>query len=316
MSDVQRLEERSKPLVTVVIPTYNRAGTILPTLLSVQRQTFTNFECLVIDDGSEDVEELESVVARLDNRFRVLRKSNGGASSARNTGIQVARGEYIALLDSDDQFHPEKLELQLAAVSGHEEQPVLCYTQLLVDRGIGKHWVKPPRGVRAGERVDEYLMSSDGWIQTSTMLLTADIARHVMFSADLPSSQDTDFAIRVVNAGAELIFIPRPLVTMNDVYDPTRVSKQTKFVPLLSWIEKMRHAGQISERSYWAYRGWQIARIASYSDRTRGIRLYLSSLIRGAFRPKVALIVLAQVLIPQGTYQRIATFFVKIAGRR
>jgi len=303
------------PLVSVVIPTYNRADTILPALLSVQRQTVQDFECIVVDDGSKDVDALEALVAGLDQRFRVVRKENDGASAARNLGMSLAQGRYIALLDSDDQFLPDKLERQLAAVAPHGDRPVLCYTQLLVDRGIGKYWTKPPRAPREGERIDEYLMADAGWIQTSTMLLTATLAKSVQFGVGLPSSQDTDFAIRCANAGAEVVFVQQPLLIMNDEYHPGRVSKQRNYRPLLAWIETMREAGSISNRSYWAYRGWQGARVASYTSIPAALGLYLASALRGVYAPRVAATILAQIVMPQSLYQRIATSVVRLAGR-
>jgi len=303
------------PLVSVVIPTYNRASSISTVLSSVQAQTLKDFECIVVDDGSNDVDALEAVVATLDDRFRVVRKHNGGASAARNLGISLAKGRYIALLDSDDRFLPNKLEEQLAAVEPHGDRPVLCYTQLLVDRGIGRYWTKPPRAPRVGERIDEYLMADAGWIQTSTMLLTAELAKKVQFGVALPSSQDTDFAIRCANTGAAVVFVEQPLVVMNDVYDPNRVSKQRNYRPLLTWIETMRDAGSISDRSYWAYRGWQGARVASYSSIPAALRLYLASALRGVYSAKVAATILVQIVLPQSLYQRIATTVVKLAGR-
>lgn len=303
------------PLISVVIPVYNRASTILPTLCSVRDQTFTDFECIVVDDGSRDVEELQAVVNQFDRRFRLVRKQNAGASAARNHGIDLARGRYVALLDSDDQFLPEKLQKQLDVALPMEDAPFLCYSKLFVDRGIGKYWVKPPRGLNGGERVDEYLMADAGWIQTSSMFLPLSFAVRIRFGERLPSSQDTDFAIRCVNNGGGLIFIDEPLVIMNDEYDPNRVSKQRDHRPLLTWIESMKDAGAISSRSYWAYRGWQCARVASSSSRVEALGIFGKSLLRGVYRPRVAATVFAQIILSQVIYQRIATYVVKMRGR-
>ncbi len=103
------------PKVSVVVPAYNVSGYIQETLISLLLQTFSNFEVLVIDDGSSDdtaaiVEQFEE----RDSRFQLLQKSNGGLSSARNYGIRHARGEYIALLDGDDIYHKDKLATHVA----------------------------------------------------------------------------------------------------------------------------------------------------------------------------------------------------------
>ncbi|MBK0053473.1 glycosyltransferase family 2 protein [Stenotrophomonas sp. S39] len=316
MEHTESSEFSRPPLVSVVIPVYNRAKSIAATLDSVKDQTERNFECLIVDDGSTDVDDLVSFVARAyDSRFRVLRKENGGASSARNLGIDAARGEYIALLDSDDIWLPEKLSVQLGFASKDPRPNFMCFTQLRVDRGISRTWIKPPRGPRAGERIDEYLMADAGWIQTSTMFLAAPLAKHVRFDENLPSSQDTDFAIRCANAGANITYLEQPLVIMDDRYIPGRVSKQKNYAPLLQWIEKMKSNGEISSRSYYAYRGWQCARVASYTRIPLALQLYGRSLLRRAYGPKIAAVIFLQIILPQSLYQRIATATVKIAGK-
>ncbi|QPM92551.1 glycosyltransferase family 2 protein [Pseudooceanicola algae] len=306
---------QARPLFSVVIPAYNRADRIAPVLKAVADQDFADFECLVVDDGSKDGALLEQVVTDLgDPRFVYIHQENGGACKARNTGFDAARGAYIALLDSDDIFLPRKLAVCAETLKAHPSKDVLIYSRMIVDRGVEKQWVKPPRGLAEGERVDEYLMCTAGWIQSSTMVLPTDLARRVRFDEALPSSQDTDFAIRVANAGAEVVFIEEPLIILDDVFSDTRVSKQGKYQPLLDWIETMRGT-HISDRAYWAYRGWQCARVASYSNRLLAIRLYLASALRGVYPFKQAMVIAAQVLIPRRAYQKIATRLVALFGR-
>jgi glycosyltransferase involved in cell wall biosynthesis len=104
-------------LVSVIIPAYNAARTVERTLNSVLNQTYTNLEIIVVDDGSTDETPLLiQRMADLDHRIKLLRKANSGVSSARNYGIQSARGEFIALLDADDLWHPAKLAKQLTAM--------------------------------------------------------------------------------------------------------------------------------------------------------------------------------------------------------
>lgn len=98
------------PLVSVVMPAYNAAPWIAETLESVLTQTFQDFEVIVVDDGSTD--DTAAVVARF-ARVRCIRKPNGGPASARNVGIRAAQGEYVAFLDSDDLWLPDKLRLQI-----------------------------------------------------------------------------------------------------------------------------------------------------------------------------------------------------------
>ncbi len=102
------------PRVSVVIPTYNRAGLIRETLDSVLAQTYRDLEVIVVDDGSTDETPTILGMYEHDVRVRIIRQSNQGEGAARNTGIGVAGGEYVAFLDSDDIWRADKLERQLA----------------------------------------------------------------------------------------------------------------------------------------------------------------------------------------------------------
>nr|WP_205923238.1 glycosyltransferase family A protein [Rhizobium leguminosarum] len=105
------------PLITIVIPAYNAERTLAETLASVSSQSYDKLEILVVDDGSRDSTfELASDYGLSDRRIRVLRQDNGGVARARNHGIREARGFYIAPVDADDVWHPEKIERQLQAL--------------------------------------------------------------------------------------------------------------------------------------------------------------------------------------------------------
>jgi glycosyltransferase involved in cell wall biosynthesis len=110
--------------VSVVIPTYNRAREVVEAVRSVQAQTFRAFETIVVDDGSTDgtAEQFANPAAGI----RYFRTTNGGVSAARNFGIRMAEGEWVAFLDSDDQWHPEKLARQVECVTMN--QASVCFT--------------------------------------------------------------------------------------------------------------------------------------------------------------------------------------------
>ena len=102
-------------MISVVIPLYNKEKNILATLQSVCAQTYTDFEVLVVDDGSTD--NGAAIVANSsDTRVRLIQKENRGVCSARNRGIQEAKGEYVALLDADDQWDAHYLEEQVKMI--------------------------------------------------------------------------------------------------------------------------------------------------------------------------------------------------------
>lgn len=99
------------PLVSVIIPTYNRANLVVRAIDSVLSQTYKNIEIIVVDDGSKD--NTKEVLAFYKDKIRYFYKENGGEASARNCGIERVKGDYIALLDSDDLWYPEKVEKQI-----------------------------------------------------------------------------------------------------------------------------------------------------------------------------------------------------------
>ncbi len=106
------------PLVSVVIPTYNYGRFVVDAVESALSQTLPPLEVIVVDDGSTD--DTRARLAVFGDRIRYLFQENGGLSKARNAGIEASRGEWIALLDSDDTWHPEKLEIQLSALAKSE----------------------------------------------------------------------------------------------------------------------------------------------------------------------------------------------------
>ena len=127
-----------KPTVSVIVPAYNVSKYIQDALTSLEKQTFSDFEVLVVDDGSTD--DTAAVVEKFtqrDNRFQLLKKQNGGLSSARNYGIRHARGEYIALLDGDDVYHRDKIATHVARLYNQPDVGVV-YSASQTIRDDGK----------------------------------------------------------------------------------------------------------------------------------------------------------------------------------
>jgi glycosyltransferase involved in cell wall biosynthesis len=127
-----------KPLVSVTIPAFNAAANIRQTLNSVLAQTYQEIEVIVVDDGSSDATSavVQEFLTR-DARFQLVRQSNAGVGAARNTAIRKARGKYIAPLDADDYWFPEKLEKQVACAEqrGNETGLVYCWYKVLDEHG-------------------------------------------------------------------------------------------------------------------------------------------------------------------------------------
>ena len=121
------------PFFSIIVPTYNRADLIGPTLQSVLSQEFIDFELLVVDDGSTD--DTAAVVARYaDPRLRYLPKQNAERGAARNYGLARAQGEYVLFLDSDDRLHPHHLATLYAAIAAQAPRPNFIATKYDFDR--------------------------------------------------------------------------------------------------------------------------------------------------------------------------------------
>lgn len=150
----------SSPLVSVVIPTYNRAALVCEAVDSVLQQTYRNIEIIVIDDGSTD--DTAASIQRYGDRVRYSRRPNAGVNAARNLGIKQARGEFLALLDSDDLWAPYKIELQVRLLQAFTDV-AFTFSNFQIFRGARPEF--DPRLVMDGlrtwfehvpERVDPY----------------------------------------------------------------------------------------------------------------------------------------------------------------
>lgn len=127
----------ANPLISVIIPAYNVEKHLYAALASVFAQTFQDFECIVVDDGSTD--DTPRTIER-ESRITAIRQTNQGASAARNAGIHAARGEYLTFLDADNLWYPARLEVQLAF---HQAEPLLDFSHVQLIERIAEG-VPPP----------------------------------------------------------------------------------------------------------------------------------------------------------------------------
>lgn len=216
----------SAPIISVVIPTYNRADMVARAVSSVVEQTFTTWELLIIDDGSDD--GTKETIERFDDpRIHYVRHSiNRGAQAARNTGIQTSIGQYIAFLDSDDEWHPKKLEKQLNLFLQSDDDDlgvVLCDISI-IDDVTGKNVVIPSSGkpVR-GWVYDDLLAGRLKGPKTSRVLVKKlAMSSDINFDESLPASQEMDFLIRMA-AKCKFGYVSEPLVIVHHHRGP-RVS--------------------------------------------------------------------------------------------
>jgi glycosyltransferase involved in cell wall biosynthesis len=196
------------PIISVVIPAYNSELTIKETIESVQKQTFTDFEIIVIDDGSQDntIGVVKSLV-KSEPRLRMVTYENGGVSVARNRGIEIAQGKFISLLDADDLWTPDKLELQLKALKDHPEAGVAySWTNPVDEQGKILFLGNCPvyEGNVYGELLQTNFLSSG-----SNILARREAIESINgFSTDFATASDWDFYLKLASKWS-FVVIPK-----------------------------------------------------------------------------------------------------------
>jgi glycosyltransferase involved in cell wall biosynthesis len=199
----------SSPLVSVVIPAYAAAAYIRQTLDSVFRQTYANYEVIVVNDGSPDREQLESALNEYGERVIYIKQENRGPSGARNAAIRRARGEFIAFLDSDDLWFENYLESQL---HGLEETPgydfIYCDAKLMGD-GVpsGRTFMQafPSRGP---VNFESLLSLQCIVISSCTVARRESIVKAGLFDEGFRHCEDFDLWLRIAFSGARMRYQP------------------------------------------------------------------------------------------------------------
>jgi glycosyltransferase involved in cell wall biosynthesis len=213
-------------LVSIIIPVYNTKLYLYNCIKSIQNQTYKNFECLIIDDGSEDESYLiAQSFCNIDDRFKLFRQKNGGLSSARNKGINHAVGHYISFLDSDDYWAPDKLLNQMKVLETSN-----YINSVVFSRGIG---ISP-----SGKIFNDHLIvynnnpldllshnSVDG--SGSSILIPKEIVDKIgFFNESLRSFEDLEYWFRIAISGYRFLFVESPDVIMTQRNDSLRKSKK------------------------------------------------------------------------------------------
>ena len=196
-----------KPKVSVIIPTYERREVVTRAIDSVMAQSYRDWELLVVDDGSTD--GTSAMVAERYPNVQVILQENQGVSAARNVGIECSRGDWIALLDSDDVWMPRKLERQMAALA---EAPTyrLCHTEEIWIRN-GRRVNQMKKHAKSGGHI--YLKCLPlCCISPSSVLLHRSLLDDVgAFDESFPACEDYDLWLRVT-AREPVLFVEEPLL--------------------------------------------------------------------------------------------------------
>jgi glycosyltransferase involved in cell wall biosynthesis len=186
----------SAPNVSVIIPAYNCEALLGEAVESVRRQSYQDFEVLVVDDGSTDgtAEAGEAIAAGWD-KLRVIRAPHAGAAAARNRGIAAARGEWIAFLDADDLWRPEKLERCLAFLADNPDLSAV-YTPMATEDMGGQAMPGHSKCCRAG-RITQELFESIFVHTPATVLHRRVFEACGVFDESLPVGEDHDLWLRI-----------------------------------------------------------------------------------------------------------------------
>lgn len=231
--------------ISVVIPTYNRANLIAKAVQSVLEQTIQPLEIIIVDDHSTDntKEVIESFQS--DKIKYVVNSRKKGANGARNTGILLAQGEYIAFQDSDDIWLPTKLEEQLNFAQKHPESDMnFCslridnFNRTVPKREVGTDEIKP-------------LLERGNFISTQTIFIKKDVAEKNLFDENLMRFQDWDFCIRV--SRGHTIHHLNKVLAVADVQNDSiskKVNQIEAFNQFFSKFPELKEANLITKSFY------------------------------------------------------------------
>jgi glycosyltransferase involved in cell wall biosynthesis len=189
--------EPSDPIVSIVLPTYNRAALLVEAIASVRAQTYRTWQLHIVDDGSTD--ETPTRVPLDDDRVRLIQCSHrGNVAAVRNTGLAACTGRYVAFLDSDDRWHPEKLERQVRRLEASPDAG-WCHGPFTLIDGVGRRVpmrAGPSWRPREGELVEAVLTTAAS-IALQSVLARTELAQRIRFDERIPVVDDYDFLLQL-----------------------------------------------------------------------------------------------------------------------
>ena len=276
--------ERNKT-VSAVIPTRNRPNLVLRAVRSTLAQTYKDLEVIVVVDGPDPATE-QALREFRDQRLKVISLAHTvGAAQARNLAVQSAGGDWIAFLDDDDEWLPEKTELQMErARTSAFSYPIVC-SQLLAR--TSRYEVTWPR-TTPSEPLSEYLLARNSWsygdglLSTITLLFPKDLFESVRFRPELPRHQDWDWVLRAARQhGAGIEFILKPLAIWHQAEGRRSISTVSDWRISYDWAESARDL--ITDRAYAGFLATQVAPQAARQHDWRALPFLLRAMItRGA----------------------------------
>lgn len=309
-------KENNQPVVSVVIPTRNRPQIVVRGVKSALSQTLQSIEVIVIVDGP-DPQTVDALSQIGDPRLRVIELAkNIGPSGARNTGVKEAKGTWIAFLDDDDQWLPQKLERQLElANSSNYEFPVV--TSRLISRTPKGDFIWPTRLPQASEHISEYLFvrnsffKGEGCIQTSTLFVKKELMEKMPLEEKFPRHEDWEWLLRVsAMENVQILFVPEAMAIWHSEMGIKRLSNVNDWKYSLDWIRSIRNL--VTPKAYSGFIATIVSHFASSSGDWKAFFPLLWEAIRwGKPRPIDICLYLTMWLIPEEFRQRIRSVFNK-----
>ncbi|MGM9670629.1 MAG: glycosyltransferase family 2 protein [Oscillospiraceae bacterium] len=203
-------------LISLIVPVYNKVHYISSTLDAIQSQTFRDFECLLIDDGSTDGSgKVCDEFAESDHRFRVFHIQNGGVSHARNVGLDCAQGEYITFVDGDDEIHPDYLANLYSCIAKSGADLVIgCVEKVWAGSDLRKPMLMPHHGMVQQSEI----LANFAEIQKMTglygccvaKLFRGELSNGIRFDETLQLAEDFDFYLRLYPKVRTIYFDDKP----------------------------------------------------------------------------------------------------------
>lgn len=306
------------PIISVVIPTFNRPQLLLRAAKSVLTQTFTNIELIIVIDGPDPITR-RTVATLRDNRLRCVKLSkNQGAPSARNRGVIEARGHWIAFLDDDDEWYSTKLEEQFEVGQQVTQGYPIIACRLKV-KALGGSYILPRRLPQDSEPIGDYLFArtslfrGEGSIATSMLLTTKTLLLKYPFKEGLKRHQEADWLLRVSNyEQVKLQFVDLPLGILHIEEGGPRVSETGGWKYSFEWIQTCKNL--LTPRAYSAFLLTAVGSFASRENDWSAFRLILKEATKfGQPSPVQYGLFLGMWLVPKRLRQ---TLRVKWLGRQ
>jgi glycosyltransferase involved in cell wall biosynthesis len=269
-----QLAAATTPTISVILPTFNRVLTVGRAIDSVLAQSFGELEVIVIDDGSTDA-TLELIQAYQDPRLTLLaHERNRGAAAARNTGAAAARGDWLAFLDSDDVWHPDKLALQLEHLQAAGPDARASCTGYEVDSPPDRWQLIPAPVTR--DRLLLWCDLSPG----STLMVARDLFQSVgPFDESWPRYEDWDWLLRC-EARARILVVPAALATIHyTAKRPAAAVEDAARAFIARYGDELRAHGRLGRRAL----GLRWLELARYQAMERRPGPFLRNMVR-AFR--------------------------------